>query len=555
MMVQTADIPEIDPADAKMAFHTPDAPHTVLEARLSGNTADTLYDAWDAELEAVNDSALYFQPQKGNVIFASALDGWGFTSGRFAELFAKKLGLSRRVLNLALWGDFWLDEEKRIKKNARARGKEPLFVQLVLDNLWQMYDAVGVRKDKALVEKMTGAPYDAVGVMTGQSRLKERPAALGLTIDPRDLRLPPKTLIFAICSQWLPLGTAVLWAVYQQLQSPAILLIRPTQDMKMVSVPTDGTPLSAIAEGSSASAPASPQSQAMVEENSSDGVITIVLRDGSGVKQTPRIPIAASQPTQEVTSPVSPHPAAGDSSSAAQIAGPVEVLHEEADDDLVTEEIILRVPRIQHNALKGFNENRLPWTLNPTGVTVHLSDADSDEVRLRGNPSRFVEALQLLLLGQVADTTKVEVELKSPGRIKHMIPGELKSVMESVCRDVKVTFLPEKDLIMVAGWPVFDVIFVRQIFEDEARGLSARCGQVAPVKDLSASLMPDAGKALPLLEKIAPDRESSSYTAEIPAKHVLTAADCLDDCEGDMQPLTAPAVAAVPSAQNPAFSS
>ncbi|XP_055352088.1 elongation factor-like GTPase 1 [Paramacrobiotus metropolitanus] len=165
------------------------------------NTAETLYDDWDAGLEAADDSALYFQPEKGNVVFASALDGWGFSIDRFAELYAKKLGLSRRVLNLTLWGDFWLDgKEKRIKKNARARGKKPLFVQLVLDNLWQMYDAVGVKKDKALVEKMA--------------------AALGLKIHPRDLRLDPKGLIFALCSQWLPLGKAVLDAVCRQLPSP-----------------------------------------------------------------------------------------------------------------------------------------------------------------------------------------------------------------------------------------------------------------------------------------------------------------------------------------------
>ncbi len=33
---------------------------------------------WSAGLEETDDSSLYFSPEQGNVIFASALDGWGF---------------------------------------------------------------------------------------------------------------------------------------------------------------------------------------------------------------------------------------------------------------------------------------------------------------------------------------------------------------------------------------------------------------------------------------------------------------------------------------------
>lgn len=38
---------------------------------------DHLYD-WSAGLEEVDDSHLYFSPEQGNVVFASAIDGWGF---------------------------------------------------------------------------------------------------------------------------------------------------------------------------------------------------------------------------------------------------------------------------------------------------------------------------------------------------------------------------------------------------------------------------------------------------------------------------------------------
>ena len=37
----------------------------------------SLYD-WSTGLEDEDDSHLYFSPDQGNVIFASAVDGWGF---------------------------------------------------------------------------------------------------------------------------------------------------------------------------------------------------------------------------------------------------------------------------------------------------------------------------------------------------------------------------------------------------------------------------------------------------------------------------------------------
>lgn len=38
---------------------------------------DQVYD-WSAGLEEADDSHLYFSPDQGNVVFASAIDGWGF---------------------------------------------------------------------------------------------------------------------------------------------------------------------------------------------------------------------------------------------------------------------------------------------------------------------------------------------------------------------------------------------------------------------------------------------------------------------------------------------
>ena len=36
------------------------------------------YYDWSTGLDDIDDSNLYFSPDQGNVIFASAVDGWGF---------------------------------------------------------------------------------------------------------------------------------------------------------------------------------------------------------------------------------------------------------------------------------------------------------------------------------------------------------------------------------------------------------------------------------------------------------------------------------------------
>lgn len=49
-----------------------------IEERESGTlSGDQVYD-WSAGLEEADDSHLYFSPDQGNVVFASAIDGWGF---------------------------------------------------------------------------------------------------------------------------------------------------------------------------------------------------------------------------------------------------------------------------------------------------------------------------------------------------------------------------------------------------------------------------------------------------------------------------------------------
>ncbi|CAG5850143.1 unnamed protein product [Menidia menidia] len=164
-------------------------------------SGDQVYD-WSSGLEEADDSQLYFSPDQGNVVFASAIDGWGFSVQQFAHIYSERMGIKAEVLLKTLWGDFYLDAKaKRIMKGAEAKGKKPLFVQLVLNNIWSLYEAVVTKRDKDRVEKMV--------------------SALEIKVAPRDLRhSDPKVLLSAICSQWLPVSQAVLLMACEKLPSP-----------------------------------------------------------------------------------------------------------------------------------------------------------------------------------------------------------------------------------------------------------------------------------------------------------------------------------------------
>jgi ribosome assembly protein 1 len=120
------------------------------DRRLASKT-NTIADETDAtvneadDFQEKDDNDIYFAPEKGNVVFASAIDGWGFRIGRFAQIFATKLGIKEANLRRVMWGDFYLDPKtKRVisHKHLRGRALKPLFVQFVLENIWAVYDGV-----------------------------------------------------------------------------------------------------------------------------------------------------------------------------------------------------------------------------------------------------------------------------------------------------------------------------------------------------------------------------------------------------------------------------
>ncbi|OZJ03843.1 hypothetical protein BZG36_04304 [Bifiguratus adelaidae] len=160
---------------------------------------------FDWSMEEQDDAHIFFDPSLGNVIFASAIDGWAFRPNQFASLYARKLGFKERILAKCLWGDYYFDQKAKkvlTHKQLKGRNLKPMFVQFCLDNIWAVYDSVMMHRDQVKVEKII--------------------ATLGLKILPRDLKSrDTKALLTAMFAQWLPLSTAVLLAAVDQIPSPS----------------------------------------------------------------------------------------------------------------------------------------------------------------------------------------------------------------------------------------------------------------------------------------------------------------------------------------------
>lgn len=155
-----------------------------------------------------DDQGIYFAPELNNVIFASAVDGWAFNINTFAKLYLKKLGFSQNVLLKTLWGEFYLDmKNKKIipgnKLKSNQSSLKPLFVSLILEQIWAVYENCVINRDQDKLEKI----------------MKK----LDTKVSPRDINSKDhKNLLNLIMSQWIPISHAVLGPVIDYIPSPKL---------------------------------------------------------------------------------------------------------------------------------------------------------------------------------------------------------------------------------------------------------------------------------------------------------------------------------------------
>lgn len=159
----------------------------------------------ESALEEADDSTLYFSPELGNVAFCSAVDGWAFTIQDFSKMYSSRLEIAEEDLTKVLWGDYFYNSKKKVATaGAQEKAKKPMFVQFILENIWNLYDLIAVRKDK--------------------EKLPSIAEKLGVKLSPRDLRIgDPKVQLKTLFEQWLPIDTTILDMVTTHIPQPNVM--------------------------------------------------------------------------------------------------------------------------------------------------------------------------------------------------------------------------------------------------------------------------------------------------------------------------------------------
>ncbi|XP_047071970.1 elongation factor-like GTPase 1 [Lolium rigidum] len=144
-----------------------------------------------------------FAPQKGNVIFACARDGWGFRVHDFAALYAQAHPDMASKLLAGLWGPYCWDKKNRkvVGKDAMA-SQQPMFVEFVLKPLWKAYKE-GLKED-------------------GASWLRDQVVSrYNLKVSQRELQnKEPDKVLQAVLKAWLPLAETVMTMLVECTQDP-----------------------------------------------------------------------------------------------------------------------------------------------------------------------------------------------------------------------------------------------------------------------------------------------------------------------------------------------
>jgi len=109
------------------------------DRRLSSNNSSGSEKMTDEELEAAEKEFLY-SPEKGNVVFVSALDNWGFTLDSICPKIAKTFGMNPNALKKFMWGKYYyISTEKKIVREPPRDDSDVMFVQYALKPLVAEY--------------------------------------------------------------------------------------------------------------------------------------------------------------------------------------------------------------------------------------------------------------------------------------------------------------------------------------------------------------------------------------------------------------------------------
>lgn len=116
-----------------------------------------------------------FSPEKGNVIFASAIDSWGFSTTKFANIWAKKMGVNKAVLQKYFFEYYSFNTKtmKIIKCDPTDSAAKPMFATMILEPIWQIYEAAVISQDPEKAAKMAQrgvSPHISYNILMLMSR-------------------------------------------------------------------------------------------------------------------------------------------------------------------------------------------------------------------------------------------------------------------------------------------------------------------------------------------------------------------------------------------------
>lgn len=157
---------------------------------------------YDLENEEDEEEFL-FSPEKDNVIFACAIDGWGVTTRIICEMFYDIVGETADSLNEKIWNfDYYVDSTTRkVVPGCLERKKENLFIQLCLKTIYYVYFTLMIRMEK-----------DKLDVILKKLKIKNPTREM----HHNDSRVQVK----AILQAWSPLASVILGHCVNVVPSP-----------------------------------------------------------------------------------------------------------------------------------------------------------------------------------------------------------------------------------------------------------------------------------------------------------------------------------------------
>ncbi|XP_022908018.1 elongation factor-like GTPase 1 [Onthophagus taurus] len=157
------------------------------------------------DAENIDDPDIYlFSPERGNVIFACATDGWGVTINSLSEAFFDLVvGETAETLSKKMWNfDCYIESEtKKIVTGAIQKRKENVFIQLFLKTIYFLYYTFITRMQR-----------DKLPLVLEKFKIKN---------PTRDMHHKDSKLqVKAILQTWSPIAGVIMQQCYDVIPSP-----------------------------------------------------------------------------------------------------------------------------------------------------------------------------------------------------------------------------------------------------------------------------------------------------------------------------------------------